>query len=215
MIACIRIPYFATTVEQHQLAEAASKPLLVARYTGKRGLVRAVCSQTEAAGVEVGMPVSRALALCPDVRTVLFPAHRYRRSFQSVMDSLTHFSQWIDGDRRSIQTAILYVDLGKIRPREGWQIAQLIIDRLRDEHAFTASIGLAASKFPAYVAAFEAETGGIRLVPLGEEKDYLAPFPVAFLPLDKEAARRLTLFGIRTIRTTGDAAPRCPDRAVW
>jgi DNA polymerase-4 len=147
----------------------------------------------------VGMSVSRALALCPQARTVLFPSHRYQRMLRSIMDSLLHFSQWIEADRRSIQTAIFYMDLGKIRPREGWEIARSIIDRLRVEHSFTASVGLAANKFTANAAACEADSGGVRLVPLGEEKTHLAPFPVALLRLDKEIARRLNLFGIRTL----------------
>jgi DNA polymerase IV len=199
VIACIRIAHFAATIEARYLMDAADRPLLIAGYTGKRGKIRAVCQRAEEAGVYPGTSVSQALALCPAARTVMYTPSRYQRVLHAVMDTLTHFSQWIEADRRSFQSATIYVDLGKLRPKDGWELACLIINKLQAEHQFTASIGLAVSKFPAYAAAYQAEPGGIRLIPYGKEKSFLAPFPVSLLSLDKETARRLNLYGLRTL----------------
>jgi DNA polymerase-4 len=197
VIACIRIPYFAATLEMRQNLRVGAKPLIVARYNGGRGSVRAMCRRAENLGVEVGLSMSRAWALCPEADVVMMAPSRIRQALDNLLEMLSDYSQWIDVERKGAQTAVLYVDLGKLKPRDGQAIAAQMLRRLCDEHGLAASVGLAAGKFPAYAAAAAAPPGHAQLVPRGEEAAFLAAKPVTLLPLGKETARRFALFGLR------------------
>ncbi|MBZ0296381.1 MAG: hypothetical protein K8L99_27720 [Anaerolineae bacterium] len=196
MIACIRIPYFAATLEMLQNLRVGAKPLIVARYSGGRGSVRAVCRRAEYLGVEVGMSMSRMWALCPEADIVMMAPSRIRQALDNLLEMLSDYSQWLDMERQAAQTAVLYVDLGTLKPRDGQAIAAQMLRRLCADHGLASSVGLAAGKFPAYAAAAAAPTGHIQLVPHGEEAAFLATKPMTLLPLGKETARRLALFGL-------------------
>src|SRR3989442_8704746 len=60
-------------------------------------------------------------------------------------------------------------------------------------------VGWGKGKFVAWVAATRAKPGGAFIVPPGEEGVFLASQPVAVLPLDSDAHRRLRLLGLRTL----------------
>jgi DNA polymerase-4 len=113
------------------------------------------------------------------------------------MAALTIYSQWIDTPKSFAQTAVIYVDLGRLRPSEGMTIGQQITRRLCDRFGLTAVMGLASSKFVAYAASLVAGNDGVKLIPRGEEAAFLAPLPVSILPLDGETRRRLDLLGLR------------------
>src|SRR2546425_9301149 len=59
-------------------------------------------------------------------------------------------------------------------------------------------VGWGKGKFVAWGAATRAKPGGAFIVPPGEEGAFLASQPVAGLPLDSDAHRRLRLLGLRT-----------------
>src|SRR5439155_1514969 len=71
-------------------------------------------------------------------------------------------------------------------------------------------VGWGKGKFVAWVAATRAKPGGALIVPPGEEGKFLAAQPVAVLPLDPDAHRRLRQLGLRTL---GQLAP-LPEEAV-
>src|SRR3989442_14629481 len=60
-------------------------------------------------------------------------------------------------------------------------------------------VGWGKGKFVAWVAAPRAKPGGAFIVPPGEEGKFLAAQPVAVLPLDPDAHRRLRQLGLRTL----------------
>src|SRR2546425_423126 len=60
-------------------------------------------------------------------------------------------------------------------------------------------VGWGKGKFVAWVAATRAKPGGALIVPPGEEGKFLAAQPVAVLPLDPDAHRRLRPLGLRTL----------------
>jgi len=192
MIACLRLPSFAVTA--HDADDSA--PVLIARYQGERGRIVGACAQAEQAGVMVGMTMSRARALCPTAQVTLLAPSRVRRTFETLQTSLMRYSQWSDIERDGLQTAILYVDLGKLMPRDGRSMAEQIIDEF-ECLGFPASIGLGSGKFTARVAAEQTSVGEVCLVGRGDEAAFLAPHPVTRLPLDKETARRLNLLGLQ------------------
>src|SRR2546428_2124621 len=60
-------------------------------------------------------------------------------------------------------------------------------------------VGWGKGKFVAWVAATRAKPGGAFIVPPGEEGKFLAAQPVAVLPLDPDAHRRLPQLGLRPL----------------
>jgi DNA polymerase-4 len=197
MIACLRLTHFAATVEQRQ--HPATTALLIARYHSGRSKIVATSIEAEQAGVKSGMAVSRARALCPDAQIVSLIPSRYRRALLCILDLLCEYSQWLDHERHYVQTAIIYMDLGKLKPSVGQHLARQMVEQLRSQYGMTAQVGLAANKFTAYAAALKEQAQTVTLVPRGEEATFLAPLPIQYLPLDSETEHRLSLFGLRTL----------------
>ncbi len=197
MIACLRLPYFAATIARRADPALLERPLLLVRYANGRGKVIALCPQAESVGVQVGMSLSRARAICPEAQVTVLESSPIRRVLESVLSDLTDYSQWIEAERNVHQTAWIAIDLGKLRPSEGGQMAETIIARLERDYGLRASVGLASNRFVARAAA--ALNDQVTLVRPGDEVAFLAPLPADHLPLDAEIARRLDLFGLRQI----------------
>jgi DNA polymerase IV len=195
VIACLRLPYFAVTVHSSVETSDASTPILVARYNKGRGRIVGFSPEAEQTGVQVGMTMSRAQALCPQARITLLALSRLRRIFEDLQTALLRYSQWSDIERSCLQTGVLYVDLGKLTPRDGRALARQIMDEFQ-HLGFPAAVGLASGKFTARVAAEQTTVGEICLIGRGDETAFLAAHSVTLLPLDKETTRRLTLLGL-------------------
>jgi nucleotidyltransferase/DNA polymerase involved in DNA repair len=200
MIACVRIPYFGVGIEALGNPRFSTLPIIVVRYTPTgRGKVIGYSAQAESLGVEAGMLSVRAAALCPEAILTAFAPNRYRRALLGVMTCLTAYSQWIEADRNYAQTAYLYLDLGKLRPSDGRQLAAQMITRLASDEHLSSAVGLAADKFTAYAAACTAGQRQTQLIARGDEAAFLAPLPLSLLSPDRETARRFSLLGLQTL----------------
>ena len=62
-----------------------------------------------------------------------------------------------------------------------------------------ATLGVAGNKYVAWCAAQSVPVGQVASVPPGRERDWLAPLPLTYLPLEAETERRLRLLGLRTL----------------
>jgi nucleotidyltransferase/DNA polymerase involved in DNA repair len=193
MIACLVVREFMAVVERRVHPELAATPLVFLRFQGKRERVYAASADTH--GVETGMRVSQAQAICPEA--LLLPAvlTHCTRVLREVGDALTPFSDRIEVNDDFRRDLLLYVDLGKLKPRDGLLLAEQMQAACAALH-LKASVGIAAGKFTASVAA---QAGGIRLVSPGEEPHFLAPLPVSLLPLPREMERQLWLLGIERL----------------
>ncbi|MEP6989100.1 MAG: hypothetical protein ABI970_26085, partial [Chloroflexota bacterium] len=96
MIACVRIPYFAATVFFSCHPDSTQKPLILAQYKGRRGLVHAACEGAVKCDVKPKMSVSRARALCPEAAIEMASPAQARRALESLMLILSDYSQWIE-----------------------------------------------------------------------------------------------------------------------
>lgn len=197
MIACIRIPHFATTVTRMAQPEMAQKPLILAQYKGHRGIVYAASEEAVQAGVVAGISLSRARAIFPEAVVEMASPGQTRRILDALLGLLSAFSQWIEA-KRGAQTAVIYADIGRLLPQEGVNMGRQMIEMLLAE-GLKAAVGLASGKFTAVVAAATTKTNEVTLVKKGMEAAFLAPLSSAFLPLDKGTARRFELLGLRRI----------------
>ncbi len=77
--------------------------------------------------------------------------------------------------------------------------SQAVLAAARESTGAQPRLGLAGTKFAAWVAAQTAPADpGYQLVPV-PDRAFLAPLPIRWLPLPAEAQRRLHLLGLRTI----------------
>lgn len=195
MIACIRIPYFATTIARMAQPEMAQKPFILAQYKDRKGTVYAASEETVQAGIAAGMSLSRARAICPEAVVEMASLGQTRRALDKLLVLLSDFSQWVEA-KRGAQTAVIYVDIGRLLPQDGVKMGYQMIERLLAD-GLKPSVGLSSGKFTAAVAATTTKTSEVTLVKKGIEAAFLAPLSSAFLPLDKETARRFELLGLR------------------
>lgn len=190
--ACVYVPHFVAEVEKLR-REAQMHPLIVS--DGER--VLGACARAAGLGVGEGELLSRALAHCPDACVVAADVPHYRRVWEAAIDTLAQSSPAVDPER----WGTAYLDaagMGRLYGgEEAWCVA--IREAIWRELQLRPLVGVATTRFGAWVAANSSRFGhGCRVV-LGSERDYLSSFSIDWLPLSSEASRRLALLGIHTM----------------
>ncbi|MBC7258740.1 MAG: DNA polymerase Y family protein [Chloroflexi bacterium] len=187
-LGCVWIPHF---IAQAMGETGDARPLLVV----EGAQVLDASPDAAALGVQVGERISKALARCPDARVVPLDRARCQALWERVLDALALHSPAVEEAR----WGLAYLDASGMAGLYGSEEAWCQAVRQEVEHAsqMPARIGVAGSRFAAWLAAKTAESG----VGVVEQADraFLSPFPVAELPLAEDTVRRLHLLGIRTI----------------
>ena len=193
---------FYAAVEQLDNPELLGKPVLVGGRPEGRGVVATASYEAREFGVHSAMPMRSAVRLCPQGIIVPPRFERYREFSRRVMEifhSLTDVVEPLSLDEA-------YLDITD--PVEAGQaplaMALDLKSRVREETGLTLSVGVAASKSVAKIASDLNKPDGLVVVPPGEDRDFLAPLPVAKLwGIGPKTAQRLNREGIHTI---GDLA---------
>jgi nucleotidyltransferase/DNA polymerase involved in DNA repair len=200
VIACIQLPYFAIQLTRNSDPATHKHPLLLTKQRGNRQTVVAVCQRSERNGAHPGLTLRKAQALCPDAQVLPIIQSQQQETVDFVVTLLTTYSNRLQIDPSSNeQTATIYADLGNIALHEGLNISQQMLRHLRDQTRLIARIGLSTGKFPATIQAQSIQPGWAALIPPGQERDFVARFPVQHLPLNKDTQRRLDLLGLHHI----------------
>jgi nucleotidyltransferase/DNA polymerase involved in DNA repair len=208
MIVCLLLPYFATTLARRERTVPKDVPLIL-RMDEK---VAVTSEGATARGVVFGMTIRQASWLCPEAHVLPFNLPHIRQRSEDVLQTLSQFTHLIEFDRIAAKTktrtapfpdarqsAVFYVDLERLGRAGTTQLAQQMGAVVRQEMAHDAACGVAATKFPAYAAASQANIRHLRVIPPGEEAAHLAELPITLLPMQEETRRRLLLLGIQTI----------------
>jgi DNA polymerase-4 len=156
--------------------------LIVGGSPSGRGVVTSASYETRRFGVRSAMPTSQALRLCPDAvvvgvsrRAVL----RRSREVRSVLQALAPVVQAASVDE-------FYLDLsgtermlrGESLEETARRIRQTVLDRTR----ISVSIGGGTQKTIAKIAANVAKPGGVRVVPAGQEGDFMSGLALRDIP---------------------------------
>jgi nucleotidyltransferase/DNA polymerase involved in DNA repair len=214
MIACLTIPYFAAAVERRADDSLTPKPLAIGGQPWEAKPIYAFSQEVARQGVNAGMSLRLVQVLSPDSHFV--PAHKpaYGRVSAEVTDVLLDFSPDVEPQElwHSFADSTLHftahgrtlparycLDLDGLPLSEAVPFMQDMGKQLRAETSFAPTIGLSADKFTAQVAATFSRPNHLLSVEGENHAQFLSSRPLAFLPLDKEAARRLHLMGIRTL----------------
>ena len=197
---------FYASVEKRDRPELLTKPVIVGG--GRRGVVAAACYLARTRGVRSAMPMFKALAACPDAVVIKPDMAKYvreARRIRELMEALTPLVQPL-----SIDEAVL--DLAGTAALHGAPPAVVLARFARTvekEVGVTVSIGLAANRLMAKLAAERDKPRGFAVIGAAEAAGWLALQPVSVLPgVGPAMARRLQAAGFATLGQLAALTPR-------
>lgn len=222
-IAHVDCDAFYASVEKRDRPELASRPVIVGG--GTRGVVAASCYIARMYGVRSAMPMFKALKACPDAVVIKPDFTKYSaasKQIRALMAALTPLVQPL-----SIDEAVL--DMAGTEALHGAPAAPTLARFARDVEAqvgVTISVGLAANRLMAKIAAGRDKPRGFAVIGAGEAAALLAPEPVRLLPgIGPALARKLEAMGMTRLghlqalsdkeafRKLGDDGPALVRRA--
>ncbi|MBK8137684.1 MAG: hypothetical protein IPK52_18025 [Chloroflexi bacterium] len=191
--ACVRIEDFGVASQDI----GGSLPVVLVDYRQRRAKIAAASASARAAGVQSGMSLTRARAVCPNLTAHPFKPERVDGLRDRCLNTLWTYTNRIEMAPAAMpQSAVFWLDLGLTRDDDASRIGEQIYAAL-SRIGLRASVGMARGKFTAHAAAQHAH--GVTLIPRGEDAAFLDPLPVGLLGLVRETARKLDLLGIRTL----------------
>jgi DNA polymerase-4 len=163
---------------------------------GKRGVVTAACYVARMYGVKSAMPMFKALKACPDAVVIRPDFEKYTkasRAMRALMNNLTPLVQPL-----SIDEAVM--DLAGTEALHNAPPAVVLARfarRVEQEVGITVSIGLAANRLMAKIAAGRNKPRGFAVIGAEEARGFLANEPVRLMPgIGPALARKLATLGI-------------------
>lgn len=193
-VAHIDCDAFYASVEKRDRPELQAKPVIVGG--GTRGVVTAACYVARIYGVKSAMPMFKALRACPDAVVIKPDFPKYvaaSRQVRALMNELTPLVQPL-----SIDEAVL--DLSGTEALHGAAAAAVLArfaNAVESKVGVTVSIGLAANRLMAKIAAGRDKPRGFTVIDADEAAAFLGPESVRLLPgVGAALARKLETLGI-------------------
>ncbi|MEM2139773.1 DNA polymerase IV [Nitrososphaera sp.] len=202
MVACVDLNAFYPSCEELREPSLAGRPhavIMTDQPAGSitRGVVSSCSYSARKYGVRSAMPLSRALALCPDL--VLRPVDMgyYKQVSEKVMSVISQLADVIE--QASIDEA--YLDCTKKAEGSGPRQYALKIKRaVREQCGLLCSVGVAPSKSCAKVASDFRKPDGTTVVHPERVHDFLAPLEVGRISgIGPKTQQELKRMGIETV----------------
>jgi DNA polymerase-4 len=208
----IDIDAFFASVEEALCPALKGKPVIVGGLPNERGVVSCPNYEARKLGVKTAMSLTQAYKIAPNAIFVRGNYKQYEKYSRRFIEILHDFSPSVQPV--SLDEAFLDADgclhFWNYDPRN---LAMAIKRAIWEELKITVSIGIASNKLCAKVASdyskkmareaiskYCAAPDGLFIVPLGEEKNFLAPLPVSALPgIGKRTTEALDSIGIKTV----------------
>lgn len=169
-------------------------PFALAEGENSRSRIAAVSTRARLVGVEPGMDLSQALALC----ALLVVRRVSLEAVTAAMTALLDVARTTGPRVESNERDRVFLDCAGTRVLSGSEasLANALTARAQ-RCGLDVWVGIADSKLAAYLAA--RESGGVGIVPPGRAREFLAPRPLSVLEPDAATASTLASWGIRTI----------------
>ncbi|TAK33760.1 MAG: hypothetical protein EPO21_11810 [Chloroflexota bacterium] len=218
--ACVLIPRFAVAVER-KTTPGLVGAVVIGGYPYERKTVYDCSEEAAACGVEVGISLRAAHDLCPEATFLPVEEEKYVLCFREMRELLETFSPLVEAE----ELGRCFLDVRGLRLLHGdhVQLAGKISTAVRRKTGLTPLVGVGGTKFVAQAAALGVggwglgwHGGGKRgkgeyvsplspqpptpiVVPLGQEREFLAPLPVSLLPCSAWMLEHLARLGIENI----------------
>ena len=204
MIAHFDLDSFFVSVEILKDPSLKGKPVIVGGHNEK-GIVTTCTYEARKFGVHSAMPMKTAMKLCPEAIVVSGSYGEYSRYSKWVTDIIASKAPLFE--KASIDE--FYIDLqgmDKFFQPLKWTIE--LRELIMNETGLPISFGIARNKMVAKMATNEAKPNGFLQVPLGKEKEFLAPLEVNKIPgVGEQANKILQYHGIKLIADIHNSTP--------
>ncbi len=196
-IACLRVPHFALRVALLERPEFDGVPLVLSAPSAGRIIVADRTPEATARGIQIGMAIREATALCPETVVLTPDPVREATIGERLLTALEDLSPSVEAD--AAEPGCWYIDLRGLGRRLGpsQEAAQCLLAVA--PAALRPRVGIAPGKFAARVAAGRARPGTAGVVDAAEVQHFLAGEATTWLPLPPETLRRLERLGLRTL----------------
>jgi len=166
---------------------------------GDRGVVASCSYEAREFGIHSAMPMRMARQLCPEAIIVRGDSEQYSK-FSNVVTEIVQESVPLY-EKTSIDE--FYIDLTGMDKFFGcYKLASELRQRIMKETHLPISFALSTNKTVAKVGTGEAKPNGQKEIPLGTEKDFLAPLCINKIPMVGDKTYQLLRgMGLQWIRT--------------
>lgn len=189
---------FFATVEQQYNYWLRGKPIGVCVYTGKHGCIISPSIEAKLKGIKLGMRLSEAMNICPDLIPVETRPERYREVHKKFINVLKDYCD--DVIPKSIDEAVMDLNNYSLYYKDQLKVAKQIKQDVRNKIGdwIKVSIGIAPNAFLAKLASGLQKPDGLVMINQENIDDVLSTVPLVKLPGIKEGiARKLIAAGIR------------------
>jgi DNA polymerase-4 len=197
---------FFASVEMARQPALRGLPVCIGGPRDARGIVACPNYEARRYGVRTAMPLRTAARLLPPSAVFLPGNHAlYGEYSRNVMGILRDFTP--DVEQVSVDEA--YMDVTGCLHFWGHnpeRMARAVKERIVQRCGLGVSIGIAANKVCAKIAAGVQKPDGLVIVPRGTEREFLAPLPVEVIP--GVGVKTLPKLHACALRTVGDAMDR-------
>ena len=203
-VVCVLITHLRAKVELRRHPHLRDKPAVIVDRSGGRPLV--VDHFPAAPGVRAGMSLEQGLSRLRDAVVLEGDEPSYRRVFHQMLSSLQRVSDRVEG----ADLGISYVGMDGLEELYGGEtrLVNALLNCVPRDLA--PRVGVAETKFPAFVAAMTSPPLGVVKAPEDAEA-FLAPHSVDLLPIPPGVTADLHRLGLHTM---GDVAAMKPDLLV-
>jgi len=202
MALCVWWLGFELELERARTPKFAGRPLAIPTM-GNRRVIELGCSFATASGVESGMLVSQAIALCPSLVLCEPDPDFYDAARERILDVLRCWSPIVEAsaDRGRFFVGVDGLDRLYGPPERQMESLRARIEALSARLAAGARFGYAPGKFASWVAARSGRIVGAQstYVPESALAAFLAKQPVDVLPVSPRMVQRLTRLGIKRL----------------
>ena len=201
-ILCVLLPHFPMRCEILRHPDINKCLTVITCGDGSQKLVLDYSPGLE--GLQQGTPIQQALARHDRVELTQADIPYYWSTFNKILDEMEGISPLVEGSE--LGTVFIGVDgLHLIYPDDSSLIKSVV--KIIPE-TFVPQMGIAAGKFPAYLAARYSSPHEHKVL-TGDIRTFLRDIPCDVLPISMKIKSKLRDFGIRTLGELA-ALPECP-----
>ena len=196
-IACVLITHLPAKAEIYRRPELQGRTVIISSRSSSGPEV--VDTSPDVKGVQPGTPLQAAVAQCKDAALLEADHVYYQHTFDRVIEALMQRSPLVERG----ELGCAFVDVGGLAPMYGGDsgVIRALLNAVPGH--FKVRIGLAQSRFPAYISAVGSGGGQATRAP-DDTSEFLRGLSVNLLPLSWESRERLRRFGLQTVGQIAD-----------
>jgi nucleotidyltransferase/DNA polymerase involved in DNA repair len=195
VIACLLIPGFELRAALRARPRLALEAAALAPLPGREPLLGPVTTAAEAAGVQSGMRMGEALAMCPKLVLVEPDPAAVEQEWEGVLHRLEDAGFAVD----PAEPGVVVFETRGVERLYGGLEAALAKALASVGTAWDPRAGAGQRRFVALAAASVARPGQVVIVEGKEEQGFLEPLPLSLLPLPSNRYAELEGLGVRRL----------------